>query len=47
MYAGLGFLGFVLLVLFLGLVVFPRLRDGNEKAFDAVSFLQSLRFWTS
>ena len=46
-YAGLGFLGFVLLVLFFGLVVFPRMRHGHEKAFDAVNFLQSLRFWTS
>jgi hypothetical protein len=41
----LAVLGFVLLSLFVGLVVIPRLRKGREKSFDAVVMFESVRFW--
>ena len=42
----LAVLGFALLVLFVAFVVIPRLRRGNEKAFDTFAFLDSFRGFT-
>ena len=41
----LALLGFAALVLFFAFFVIPRLRKGNEKAYDTFSFLHSLRYW--
>ena len=41
----LALIGFAALVGFVAFFIIPRLRKGNEKAFDTFNFLHSLRGW--